>query len=68
MLNYEAYDLIKGETICSTGNKSSLIIELKYYIEYQNHIDEYLISMEDIEELNEQALRKVGIKLYVCKW
>lgn len=66
-MNYEAYDIVKDECICSTTQKLLLIDDLKNYIEYRNHIDEDLITDEEIEELNTQALRKIGIKIYMNK-
>ncbi|MCY9738170.1 hypothetical protein M5X17_31245 [Paenibacillus alvei] len=68
MLNYEAYDEINDMGIYYGSSESSLIRELIEYIEYQNHIDEDAITEEEIKKLDQDALKKVGIKLYINKW
>lgn len=68
MLNYEAYDEINDMDIYYGSSESSLVQELIEYIEYQNHIDENAITEEEIKKLDQDALKKVGIKLYINKW
>ncbi|MDR4315042.1 Uncharacterised protein [Niallia circulans] len=65
MKNYEAWDIENNFSIYNGGHINSLINELMDYIEYQNHIDEELISEEEIRNLDSKALKKVGIKIFV---
>lgn len=63
-MNYEAYDEIKDTIIYYGTSKSALINELLEYVKYQNHINEVDISEDDIRDLNEVSLKKLGIVLY----
>jgi hypothetical protein len=65
MRNYEAWDKENDFCIYNGGHKSALIDEISEYIEYQNHIDEGLISEDEIKNLDTQALRKVGSEIFI---
>lgn len=68
MFNYEVIDKINDIAIYNGTSKKSLVDELFDYIEYQNHIDEEAITDEQIRNLDQEALEKIGIKLYINKW
>lgn len=61
--NYEAW--YNDVQIYNGSSKREMIYELLDFIEHDNRIDETLISEEEIKELDEEALEKVGIKLYI---
>ena len=63
--NYEAYDKVNDVCIYSGKHQSSMVIELEEYINGQNHINEDLISEIEIKTLNERALKKIGIAIYI---
>jgi hypothetical protein len=67
-MNYEAYDEIKDVEIYNGTSRDSLIEELTDYINFQNHIDEELITETEIENLDNKALKRLGIVLHINKW
>lgn len=65
MGTYEAWDTQNDVCIYNGGHKSDLIVEITDYIEYQNHIDENLIHDDQIKKLDDKALKKVGITIFI---
>jgi len=68
MQSYEAWDMVKNICIYNGEYRSILKDEILDYITYQNHIDENKINLVDVKTLNEQALKTVGIKIYINPW
>lgn len=68
MTHYEAWDTTKDYCIFYGSHESSLILELGDYIEYQNHIDDTLISDMEIKTLDREALNRLGIKIYIVSY
>lgn len=62
-INYEAW--YNEEQIYNGTSKKEMINELHDFIEYRNEIDENDITENEINELNKEALSRVGIKIYI---
>ncbi|WCF11666.1 hypothetical protein NDS46_30430 (plasmid) [Paenibacillus thiaminolyticus] len=68
MMNYEAHDEVNDVEIYNGANQSDLIMELSDYIQYQNHINESDITDEEIKNLDREALKRIGIMLFINRW
>lgn len=62
-MNYNAYDEVNNINIYSGTSRSELVHELVAYILLSNNVDSDVISIEEIKSLNEESLKKIGIKL-----